>query len=354
MDNETKFAAFKLGLESEMERINSSYQEIFGDRPEELPTAGRYTNLYLKDDLPWVKETDGQGNKFCYIRAASAPSRDLFLSSAASAIYNLGLQEEDSGCHCMVGLLLIALYLSTYHQLYSIIGTIKHNPGLLERIRFDLPCLYAEISEQRFPGHFWSGKHPRFSPSGFDFQKVFVENKTNFEVAVGELKELLKLVNTTLDRTVVTAKIQEMAGSSKLPGLHVFRLQLFIPLAALCGLVLPDKLYHADYIEPAEGVNEGSFSALNAAGFEKHRHSDALLNICGQVGLPRRHSLGECITCESHRGIKRYDLFQRGQDLFHLFLMDNVYSVKRKRYNSNEWECISPMSQTRLQAEDCG
>ncbi len=78
MDNETKFAAFKLGLESEMERINSSYQEIYGDRPEDVPTAKRYTNLYLKDNLPWVNETDGQGNILCYIKAASAPSRDVF------------------------------------------------------------------------------------------------------------------------------------------------------------------------------------------------------------------------------------------------------------------------------------
>jgi hypothetical protein len=153
---------------------------------------------------------------------------------------------------------------------------------------------------------------------------------------------------------VVTAKIKEMAGSSKLPGLNVFRLQLFIPLATLCGLVLPDKLYHADYIEPAEGVNDGSFSALNAAGLEKHRHSDALLNICGQVGLPRRHSLGECLVCESHRRKKRYDLFLQGQDLFHLFWIDKAYSVKRKRYNSNEWECISTLSKTRLQSEECG
>ncbi len=171
---------------------------------------------------------------------------------------------------------------------------------------------------------------------------------------MGELKELLKLVNTTVDRASVMAKIKEMAGSSNLPGLNVFWLQLFLPLAALCGLVLPNNLFHADYIEPAEGVDNGSFSALNDAGFERHRHSATLLNICGQVGLPRRHSLGECLTCESHRGKKRYDLFIQGQDLFHLFLQDNVYSVKRKRYNSMEWEDVSLTSQTRLQLEHCG
>jgi hypothetical protein len=245
------------------------------------------------------------------------------------------------------------MYMSTYQQLYAIGVTFKGDTGLLKRIRTDLPGAYWEISEQLYPGKFWGGSSPRFVPSGIDFKKLFVENKTNFSVAVDELKELLKLVNTTTDRAAVTAKIKEMAGSSNLPGLNVFRLQLFIPLAALCGMVLPDSLFHADYIEPAEGVNNGSFSALNHAGFERHRHSDTLLNICGQVGLPRRHSLGECVTCESHRGIKRYDLFIRGQDLFHLFMQDTFYSVQRKRYNSMEWEAISMITQSMLQSEDC-
>jgi hypothetical protein len=83
------------------------------------------------------------------------------------------------------------------------------------------------------------------------------------------------------------------------------------------------------------------FSILNEAGFERHRHADTLLNICGQVGLPRRLSLGECLTCESHRSQKRFDLFLQGQDLFHLFLMGDVCSVKQKRHNSNEWESMS-------------
>jgi hypothetical protein len=151
----------------------------------------------------------------------------------------------------------------------------------------------------------------------------------------------------------VTALIKEMADSSKLPGLNGFRLQLFIPLAALCGSVLPEKWHHADHIEPAEGLSNGSFSILNDAGFERHRHADTLLNICGQVGLPRRLSLGECLNCESHRSQKRFDLFLQGQDLFHPLLMGDVCSVKRKRHNSNEWENISNL-ESDLPVDDAG
>jgi hypothetical protein len=197
-------------------------------------------------------------------------------------------------------------------------------------------------------------KHHRFGPSGFYFNKAFVENKTNFNGAIGEPKELLKLANTTLHRATATAKTKELADSSNLPGLNVFRLQLFIPLAALCGLVLlTDSLFHADHIEPAEGVENGSCSALTTAGFARHRHSDTLLNVCGQVGLPSRHSLGECLTCESHRRNKRFDLFMHGQDLFHLFLNDAGCSVQRKSFNSMDWESVTMITQTTLESEDC-
>jgi hypothetical protein len=129
------------------------------------------------------------------------------------------------------------MYMSSYQQLYAIVTTIKGDPALVQSIRLDLPSTYWETSEQLFPGRFWSGKFQRFSPSGLDFKKVFVDNKTNFDHAVRQLKELLKLVNTTSDQLAVTAMIKELAGSRELPGLNVFRLQLFIPLAALCGLI---------------------------------------------------------------------------------------------------------------------
>jgi hypothetical protein len=186
------------------------------------------------------------------------------------------------------------------------------------------------------------------------FNEVFVDNPFNFDLGVVELKELLKLVNSCDDKSLVTRKLKEMALSSNLPGLNVFRLQLFIPLAALCGLVLPQYLFHADYIEPVEGIKGGSFSALSKAGFPNRRHQDVLLNVCGQVGLPRRHSLGECLVCESHRSVKRYDMFMYGQHLFHLFFIDQVYSVKMKRYNSNEWEDIVFIAQEQLLRENCG
>ncbi len=164
MEGEIKFAAFKLGLESEMVRIDSSYQEIYG-RCLLVPTAKSFTELYLNDDLPWESESQGHFRPLRYIRAASAPSRDLFLSLAVSAVYNLQVQEEGLGCHTTIGLLLIAMYMSTYQQLYAIGAVIKGDEGYFKRMQTDLPGAYWEISDKLYPGRFWGGKHPRFSPS---------------------------------------------------------------------------------------------------------------------------------------------------------------------------------------------
>jgi hypothetical protein len=136
---EIKFAAFKLGLETEMERIESSYKEIYGNRPN-VPTVKTYTELYLKDNLPWETEVKGHFRPLRrYIRAASAPSSDLFLSLASSAVYNMRLQEEGLGCHTIIRMLLIAMYMSTFQQLYAIVAVITGDAVYLTMIQTDLP-----------------------------------------------------------------------------------------------------------------------------------------------------------------------------------------------------------------------
>jgi hypothetical protein len=363
MNKEHEHKNFSIRLNAEMERITSSYREIYPhDTIDDVPTATKYTDLYLKDELPWVTEMDEEVTIIKYILTATAPTRDYFLSAAASAIYNLRLREVGLSCHSVVGLLLIAIYMSSFHQFYDVVVRITNDPALVERIKTDVAGTYYEVSELLFPGKFWGGKSPRFSSSSLDFKEKYIDNQFNFPMAVRELKELLKLVNTSLDEPGVMSKLKHMADSSSLHGLNVFRLQLFIPLAALCGLVLQNHLFHADFIEPAEGIQGGSFSALNEANFAEHRHHDTLLNLCTLVGLPRRLSLGEGLVCESHRGKKRYDLFLYGQDLFHLFLEKKEYSVKEKeefsvkikRFNTNVWMKISVVTQERLRQEDCG
>jgi hypothetical protein len=145
----------------------------------------------LTDDLPWGEKKE--------ITLASAPLRDLFLSAAASAVYSLQEKEEKGlGCQTIVGLLLIAIYMSSHQQLHTILLTVKDDQTLLERIKTDLPGVCWETSTKLFT-KFWGGSKGRFVPSGFDFKMTFADNMSRFELVVAELKELLKLVNSCVN-----------------------------------------------------------------------------------------------------------------------------------------------------------
>jgi hypothetical protein len=117
MAGESKHTSFFAGLKTEMNRINSLYKAVYGEGINE-PTARTFTSLCLTDDLSWGEEKE--------IILASAPSRDFFLSAAASAVYSLQEKEEKGlDCDTIFGLLLIAIYMSSYQQLYTILLTIQ-------------------------------------------------------------------------------------------------------------------------------------------------------------------------------------------------------------------------------------
>jgi hypothetical protein len=200
-----------------------------------------------------------------------------------------------------------------------------------------------------FPGKFWEGLEPRFRSSNFNFQKEFVEDDTQFERAIRKLKELLKVTNTTTDPKVVNQHLLEKSGDPALPYVGLFRLQLFLPLASLCGLVRKDQLFLADFIEPDPAIATGSYATLLASGFAPHQHSSTLKNVCRMVNLQPRETTGEALVCECGRKRKRLDLFVYGQHLLHLFKEpSNEYMVRIKKFGSKHWQDIDIVSDDRL------
>jgi hypothetical protein len=160
-----------------------------------------------------------------------------------------------------------------------------------------------------------------------------------------EQKDMVLAVTTSPPKhSTAISKLQAGVANQKRKGEKVFH------EGARSGSINESNFRHT---EPSESVNNGSLSALTNAGFPRNRHSDTLLNICGQVGLPRRLSLGEGLACESHSHQKRFDLFIHGQDLFHLFLNDTGYEVQLKRFSSQMWEPMLAINLDVLRSEDC-
>jgi hypothetical protein len=182
---------------------------------------------------------------------------------------------------------------------------------------------------------------------------VFVENKNNFGTAVTELEEFLKIVNNLKDTAALNEIISQVSHGAKLPHISIFCLQLFLPLAALCGLVLSDKLFLADVIQPSLEITNGSHTALSNAGFELHQYSYVMKNVCTFLKLPARESIGEALICESQRHHKHLDLFIYGQALMHLFMDGSDYEAMRKKFNSMEWEAIVQVTEDELRTFQC-
>jgi hypothetical protein len=113
MASETKHTFVYDGLKTEMDRINSSYKEVYGNQIN-APAATTFTSLHLTNNLPQGKEKK--------ITLASARLRDLFMSAAAPTVCSLQEKEEKSlGCCTIVGLLLIAIHMSSHQQPHMIL-----------------------------------------------------------------------------------------------------------------------------------------------------------------------------------------------------------------------------------------
>jgi len=248
----------------------------------------------------------------------------------------------------IAGFLLVALHYGSYFQYYIIMGyLLEHDlmEHLVEHGNLDslsveeIPGMFWRVSGQVFEfSSFLGGIHPRIQATNFKFNETFVQNPRRFSTQVDVLVQILSAVNNEsfLSESAFFGYLREK--SKELSGLGLFKLQFFVPLAALCGLVRGPALKYADMIEPAEGASGGSHTVLSTY-FQPHQFSYVLRNICSEFGLQRREMTGECITCEGVRKKKRFELYFPGQSLFHLFWDESsgVYSSMKKLFGTVGW-----------------
>ena len=112
-----------------------------------------------------------------------------------------------------------------------------------------------------------------------------MEDPTAFEQDVNCLCRLLARVNNASFESDddFYSTIDDTAG--QLRGIALFKLQFFIPMAALCGLVKETSLRFADMIKHSDGFTGGSHAALESAGFQPHQFGYILLNLARKLVL---------------------------------------------------------------------
>ena len=329
-------------IRQELLRIGRGYAHMVAGFPPhvrpEVTDATSFANMELGRYTPFVHHQLPNGTSQLYVECPSSPTRDYHLSSVISRIDEIK-EKFRPPTRLLLGYLLIAIHSPSYFQYYVIMGHLLSNENLSELALEQLPLLFWNVSTNVFcfPS-FLGGLRPRIQATAFDFSATYVNNTQNFVADVHVLQQILLSVNNN-SFSGLSHFHEYLGGQSEgMNGIALFKLQFFLPMAALCGLVRPASLKYADLIHPADGPEGGSHATLTAHGFQPHQFGYVILNLCQRMGFQRRESIGECLTCESHRTIKRFDLFYPGQSLHHMFLGGNhEYTVKKKPFGERQW-----------------
>jgi hypothetical protein len=214
------------------------------------------------------------------------------------------------------------------------------------------------------------GPHPRFSPPGFNFRKVFglldpsneleeeeedekardAESKRRVDHLTDILLELLEAINdisgdgskaiprVKLQLLVLAAnlKIKESLGCE----LGEFWLLIFLQFCALLRIVLKSGRYLRSLLYPVEGA--ASFEHIIKSGFKAEEVGEVCVMLLAELGTSTRPLYMdelETMLCESCEGrmLLKFDVFIKGQSLFRL---DDDGVPWMKEYSKVVWRRV--------------
>lgn len=292
---DASLSTFTGKIRKELARVECGYLGMLG-RPLH---ANKFDRLSLNDDLDWDKEVMSDGSTVESVASPTTATRDYHMSSVVSRI------DEAKRCinpclKILVGLFLIALHYGSYYQ-YCIIFDYILRHGFLKDLELrDLPRLWWDVSSDIFKFEsFFGGKCPRMQPSQMDFKKSYVDDPDAFCCSVSHLKDIRQKVNTLSFHSNSAYYLYLQNKTTSIPYIGLFKLQFFLPMCALAGMIVSDALRYADIIQPAGNMSGGSYNALKGANVPEHQFSFVLKNICRKFGFLSRLSIGEAIACDA-------------------------------------------------------
>ena len=335
---------FLSNIELYLSEVDKSYQtfikETGGSGPKQnISTIGwrSYDKLFLCDNSPWKEYNLPLGGSVPLIELRAGVSRDLWMSMATHVL-RLARAALVKKPHLFLELMLIALHQSGWLYLHLTISRML-KMGFLEGddlVAGDVSRMYLETTNKLF-GTFHCGSKTRFNVGGCDFDKVYVGNGKTLLDALSGLQEFLVWADMAVG--VGPDQLQDRMDEvlPYLPGINYFRLQMFIPLCGLCGL-LPRNLAIVDVCFPVEG--RGSYKSLVEAGVKKERFGKYFSLISNHFAVdPRRTTWPEMMCCEMRDSrADATDVFIKDQSLSIITLHENgEYQLLVKEFNQLDW-----------------
>ena len=335
---------FLLNIELYLSEVDKSYQtfvkETGGSSQQQLlATIGwrSYDKLFLCDNSPWKEYNLPLGGSVPLIELRAGVSRDLWMSMATHVL-RLARAALVKKPQLFLELLLIALHQSGWLYLHLTISSMLKTGDLEgdDLAAGDVSRMYLETTNRLF-GTFHCGSKTRFNVGGCDFEQVYIENAKSFSEALGGLQEFLVWADMAVG--VGPDQLQDRMDEvlPSLPGINYFRLQMFLPLCGLCGL-LPRNLAIVDVCFPVEG--RGSYKSLVEAGVKKDRFGKYFSLISNHFGVdPRRTTWPEMMCCEMRDSrADATDVFIKDQSLSIITLCgDGEYQLWVKEFNQLDW-----------------
>jgi hypothetical protein len=335
-------ALLKVTLESYLQSIDTAYQQYMleykGDySPRRQITARDSSFFFLDPRCPWTTVSIGERNRSSRcLCLPTTPKREYWLSAAVHWLERMKLTTNQ-----MIEMLFVAGYQNNFHYFYAIGEEMSKRS--FEPTEHPSEYYYARSMEMF--GNFVGGPQPRYSPPGVHYKESFLNDKTKLKTVVACLRELLEWFNGREE----TEKVPMSAVKERLQACHKdlgaigkveyaeFRLQIFIQMAALSGVVLKPSLLLADFAYPVKGM--ASYNHLHEKGqVEECDFEDAMEQLKHELQMPTagRNEI-ETALCESMPGryLQKYDVFFWGQDLYRL---TKEGLVECKRWDTVVWK----------------
>jgi len=175
-----------------------------------------------------------------------------------------------------------------------------------------------------------------------------VEDTTLFDETIYKLKDFWKKINNPSypidDRMQYENLLTETAA--EIQNIGHFKLSAYTSILSKMCMIKSDRLYLADWRTASKDIKNGSYDFQNKYGnIPDDNNQKFFHNVAAHLGLDARESMGEHISCEANRDRITYDLFYKGETLFHLFgsPLNKKYEVRVKTYDTDRWYKISPL-----------
>jgi hypothetical protein len=354
----SKIMSLKSRIQSHIYQIDSKYTALMGlylgaHIPAVSPSWKDTSHFWLDDGMPFEKYDLGHGITQEYFLIVTGSQRSFWLSACLSGIYKLSPYLTERG---MVQLAVMAAWQNSFHYYHEVcerlfVGLEEENSTFA--VNRDYPIFsYHDVCIRLFGRkkggtEIIGGPHPRYSPMGKDFEKLFGRDEDKMDRFVDVLLRLMDAINERAAAGGDMARewfgpvlkaSNEAINEIAVCDLNEFRLQVFLQVCFHLRVRLNAGKHLRTLLYPVPKA--ASHDSVIEFGFKHDQVDDVCSMLRTELSTPDRDvEVDEIETslCEGQvkRLLTKFDVFIKGQSLIWI---DKHGVSWVKRYGEYVWK----------------